>query len=61
MVTQTAPLAHPVAKDRASEIIQALVALGLGLFVVGVVGFSHLDVLHNAAHDVRHSFAFPCH
>jgi len=26
-----------------------------------VVGFSHIDVIHNAAHDVRHSNAFPCH
>jgi len=25
------------------------------------VGFSHLDVVHNAAHDYRHSMAFPCH
>jgi cobalt transporter subunit CbtB len=28
---------------------------------VGVVGFSHIDVVHNTAHDVRHSNAFPCH
>lgn len=33
----------------------------LGLFVVGFVGFSHLDTVHNAAHDSRHSLAFPCH
>jgi cobalt transporter subunit CbtB len=26
-----------------------------------MVGFSHIDVVHNAAHDVRHSNAFPCH
>lgn len=36
-------------------------AMSLGLFIVGVVGFSHIDVIHNAAHDVRHSNAFPCH
>ncbi|HKS85620.1 MAG TPA: CbtB-domain containing protein [Pseudolabrys sp.] len=42
-------------------VFQALLAMGLGLFVVGIVGFSHIGVVHNAAHDVRHSSAFPCH
>ena len=32
-----------------------------GLFIVGVVGFSHIEVIYNAAHDVRHSNAFSCH
>jgi cobalt transporter subunit CbtB len=45
----------------ASRLAQSVLALSLGLFVVGMVGFSHIDVLHNAAHDVRHSNAFPCH
>jgi cobalt transporter subunit CbtB len=35
--------------------------MALGLFIVGFVGFSHVDAIHNAAHDVRHSNAFPCH
>jgi cobalt transporter subunit CbtB len=26
-----------------------------------VVGFSHISAVHNAAHDVRHANAFPCH
>jgi cobalt transporter subunit CbtB len=25
------------------------------------VGFAHHDALHHAAHDTRHSAAFPCH
>jgi len=33
----------------------------LGLFIVGFVGFAHMDVVHNAGHDYRHSMAFPCH
>ena len=37
-----------------------LVAL-LGVFVVGILGFSHMEVVHNAGHDYRHSMAFPCH
>jgi cobalt transporter subunit CbtB len=44
-----------------SVVFQAVLAMALGLFIVGVVGFSHIDAIHNAAHDVRHSNAFPCH
>lgn len=51
----------PVAAGQVGRLSQALMAMVLGLFVVGVVGFSHIDVVHNAAHDVRHSNAFPCH
>lgn len=40
---------------------QSVLAMALGLFVIGMVGFSHIDVIHNAAHNVRHSNAFPCH
>jgi cobalt transporter subunit CbtB len=46
---------------QASAVLPALMAILLGLFTVGVVGFSHIDVVHNAAHDVRHANAFPCH
>jgi cobalt transporter subunit CbtB len=42
-------------------VIQAVLAMALGLFVVGMVGFSHISAVHNAAHDVRHADAFPCH
>jgi cobalt transporter subunit CbtB len=51
----------PVAARQVRRLSQAMMAMVLGLFVVGVVGFSHIDVIHNAAHDVRHSNAFPCH
>ncbi|MGO4560234.1 CbtB domain-containing protein [Mesorhizobium sp. 2RAF21] len=33
----------------------------LGLFLIGFVGFSHVEAVHNAGHDYRHSMAFPCH
>jgi cobalt transporter subunit CbtB len=45
----------------ASLAAQRAIAGLLGLFIVGFVGFSHLDVMHNAGHDYRHSMAFPCH
>jgi len=39
----------------------AVFALLLGVFILYGVGFAGPLVLHNAAHDVRHAFAFPCH
>ena len=33
----------------------------LGAFLVWGVGFAQNDLLHNAAHDTRHSNGFPCH
>jgi cobalt transporter subunit CbtB len=44
-----------------SRTMQLALAGLLGLFVVGFLGFSHMEVVHNAAHDYRHSMAFPCH
>ena len=41
--------------------MQLVLSAFLGIFVIGVVGFSHIDAVHNAAHDYRHSMAFPCH
>jgi|TARA_Y100000588_G_C13752802_1_gene710465 cobalt transporter subunit CbtB len=39
----------------------ALLALLLGAFLIIGTGFAHSDAIHSAAHDSRHSFAFPCH
>lgn len=44
-----------------SRAVQLGLATLLGLVVVWIVGFSHLEAAHNAAHDYRHSMAFPCH
>jgi cobalt transporter subunit CbtB len=51
----------PVSSVDSNVIAQAVLAMALGLFIVGVVGFSHISAVHNAAHDVRHANAFPCH
>ena len=45
----------------ASVALPALAAVLLGLLIVGVTGFSQIDVIHNAAHNTRHTNAFPCH
>ncbi len=39
----------------------AVVAALIGVFVLFGVGLAQPDTLHNAAHDARHAFAFPCH
>jgi cobalt transporter subunit CbtB len=44
-----------------SRAMQLALAALLGIFFVGFVGFSHVEAAHNAAHDYRHSMAFPCH
>jgi cobalt transporter subunit CbtB len=63
MQTQSLETARAVsaAGARASAAIPALLAALLGLFLIWGVGFSHLSGFHNAAHDTRHSNAFPCH
>lgn len=45
----------------AAKLLQAAFAVCLGLMTVGLVGFSHVEIIHNAAHDTRHANAFPCH
>ena len=47
--------------SRSSVLAPAVLALLLGAFLVLGIGFAHSDTIHNAAHDTRHSFAFPCH
>jgi cobalt transporter subunit CbtB len=58
--SRTIPVSS-VISTTASTAIQAVLAMLLGGFIIGMVGFSHIDILHNAAHDTRHSNAFPCH
>jgi len=47
--------------DLSSRMTAAVVAGLLGAFFLFGVAFAQPDVLHNAAHDVRHAVAFPCH
>jgi len=36
-------------------------AIVTGVLIVTAVGFAGPEVVHNAAHDIRHGLAFPCH
>jgi cobalt transporter subunit CbtB len=59
-----ASLAQPAlarAETRTAAVWPALLAALLGLFILYGTGFAQPDLLHNAAHDARHAFAFPCH
>lgn len=56
--TSTQTAAQP---RRLSVAAQALMVMFFGVFLVGTAGFSHMEVMHNAGHDTRHSNGFPCH
>ena len=45
----------------ARVLVPALAAALLGAFLILGTGFVQLPAVHNAAHDARHAFAFPCH
>jgi len=49
------------AATRAAVRTAAALATFLGLGLIWGVGFATPTFLHNAAHDTRHSLAFPCH
>tara|TARA_Y100001960_G_C13884716_1_gene453203 strand:- start:44 stop:238 length:195 start_codon:yes stop_codon:yes gene_type:complete len=44
-----------------SKSLQLASAFLLGFVLLFGAGFIQTSVAHNAAHDVRHSLAFPCH
>jgi cobalt transporter subunit CbtB len=46
---------------RATMVVPALLAAFIGVFLIWGVGFAEMSAVHNAAHDTRHSNAFPCH
>ncbi len=47
--------------DRQRTLAAAVFAIILGTFLIYGAGLAQPNILHNAAHDSRHSLAFPCH
>jgi len=47
--------------ERQRTIAAAVFAIILGAFLIYGAGLAQPEILHNAAHDSRHSLAFPCH
>lgn len=52
---------HAATHSLASVSFQVLSAMAFGAVVLFAVGFLPMEAVHNAAHDVRHALAFPCH
>jgi cobalt transporter subunit CbtB len=61
MHTEATKPASVLAALNLSRAVPIFAAALLGLFIVGGVGFSDIEAVHNAAHDYRHSMSFPCH
>lgn len=55
------PVAGAAEKSRSERLVAAVMAALFGAFLIWGVGFAPIAALHNAAHDTRHSMAFPCH
>ena len=49
------------AATRNPALVPAVTAIALGLFFLFGTAFAQVEVMHNGAHDSRHSFSFPCH
>lgn len=59
MANTTAVVVRTTERSEARK--AAGIALILGLGLVFLTGFAYPEVIHNAAHDTRHSLSFPCH
>lgn len=53
-------ITHVAALSASDRTAITFVAL-LGMALLFLTGFGGASVLHDAAHDVRHSIGFPCH
>ncbi|PCI05564.1 MAG: cobalt transporter subunit CbtB [Hyphomicrobiales bacterium] len=63
MLSQTNTQANSLAIPAIDNKLIATVAFAalFGSCLLYFVAFAHSDVLHNAAHDTRHSITAPCH
>ncbi len=52
--------AAPVALSEVNLLTVAVLVVFGSVLLFGA-GFAHADLMHNAAHDSRHAFTFPCH
>ena len=53
--------ALPIADVHVERVRYGIAAILLGLLFIGVTGFAHPDLIHDAAHNTRHAINFPCH
>jgi cobalt transporter subunit CbtB len=48
-------------KSVSERMIAGVAAVFLGAFFIWGAGLANSQTLHDAAHDTRHSYGFPCH
>ncbi len=58
VLSNTLSITSAIADNR---VLAGLLMLALGSMLILSVGFLGSEAIHNAAHDARHVFAFPCH
>lgn len=61
MSSRTLSAATTLTLPLSQRLILATASCLLGVALIFIAGFAPVDALHNAAHDTRHSAAFPCH
>ena len=62
MTTSAEQVVSPVrSSDWKHRLLPAALAAAIGLVLLYGAGFAETEMLHNAAHDARHSAAMPCH
>ena len=61
MTTQVSEQPSIESFSQKSLLTQTLAALVFGIIILFAVGFAPMEIAHNAAHDARHTLAFPCH
>ncbi|MDB6060132.1 MAG: hypothetical protein JWM78_235 [Verrucomicrobiaceae bacterium] len=61
MATQTISQTTSTSAAGSRRLAAGGAAMLLGSALLFLVGFAPLPAVHNAAHDTRHSAAFPCH
>lgn len=44
-----------------SRISKSLFVILFGFSIIMLFGFASPDLIHDAAHDIRHIMTFPCH
>jgi len=59
--TKTQSVSAQAVSERTAVLAPVALALLAGLFLLYGAGFAQSAALHDAAHDARHAFAFPCH
>jgi cobalt transporter subunit CbtB len=60
-IQTTTPQEMPASSALGARVTAAVLAALFGVLLLYGVGFAAPDILHNAAHDGRHAFSFPCH